>query len=71
MDSAVTSIDFDALFGRPRGLPGILFSDLARPEVAAEEKNMKNVVLEAPRIHVSVLFGTRPVPKGLSVMKAN
>ena len=34
------SMDFEVLFGRPRGPPGARFSDLARPEAARAEKNM-------------------------------
>ena len=33
------------------------------------EKHVKNVVSEAPRLHVRVLFGTGPVPKGVLVLK--
>ena len=32
------SMDFEVLFGRPRGPPGSPFSDLARPEAARAEK---------------------------------
>ena len=34
------SMDFEVLFGRPRGLPGAPFSDLARPEAARAEKKL-------------------------------
>ena len=63
-------MDFEVVFGRPRGSPGAPFSDLAHPEAArAENTNAQNVVSEAPWMHVKVLFGTRPVPKGVFVMK--
>ena len=38
MDSGVILMDFEMLFGRPRGFPGAPFSDLARPEAARAEK---------------------------------
>ena len=40
MDSGVILMDFEVLFGGPRGLPGAPFSDLARPEAARAEKKM-------------------------------
>ena len=40
MDSGVILMDFEVLFGRPRGPPGAPFSDLARPEAAKAEKKM-------------------------------
>ena len=63
-------MDFEVLFGRPRGRPGAPFSDLARPEAAkAEKKNGQNVISEALWMHVRVLLGTRSGPKGVFVMK--
>ena len=59
-------IDFEVLFGRPRGLPGAPFSDVARQ---GGEKNRQNVVSEALWRHVRVLLGTRSGPKGVFVMK--
>ena len=64
------SMDFEVLFGRPRGLPGAAFSDLARARGRqGGEKNAQNVVSEALSRHVRVLLGTRPGPKGVYVMK--
>ena len=63
------SMDFEVLFGRPRGLPGAPFSDLAGPEPPGLRKNAQNVVSDALWMHVRVLLGTRPGPKGVFVMK--
>ena len=35
-------IDFEVLFGRPRGLPGAPFSDLAHPEAARAENKIQS-----------------------------
>ena len=62
------SMDFEVLFGRPRGLPGAPFSDRGRQ---GGEKNAQNVVSEALWMHVRVLLGTRPGPKSVFVMKTH
>ena len=60
---------FEVLFGRPQGSLGTPFSDPARSGPPERRKNAENVVSEAPRMHVRVLFGTWPGPKGVFLMK--
>ena len=46
VDSGLILMDFSALLGRPRGIPGVPFSALARPGAAREEKKMHKIRLQ-------------------------